>query len=77
MQKSLSESVSELRANVRFLALMNASLRYWSSIHKNECVFSSNEQQKVYSPTLKVTLRLHWAPHLVLAWQNRTYERAH
>ena len=40
----------ELRANVRFLALMNASSRYWSSIaiHANECVFSPNEQQKVY-----------------------------
>ena len=38
---------SELRANVRFLALMNASSRYWSSIHANECVFSRNEQQKV------------------------------
>ena len=62
MQKSLSESVSELRANVRFLALMNASSRYWSSIHANECVFSRIEEQKVYSPTLNVTLRLHWAP---------------
>ena len=40
---------SELRTNVRFLALMNASLRYWSSIHANECVFSRNEQQKVYT----------------------------
>ena len=39
---------SELRANVRFLALMNASSRYWSSIHADECVFSRNEQQKVY-----------------------------
>ena len=39
----------ELHANVRFLALMNASSRYWSSIHTNECVFSRNEQQKVYS----------------------------
>jgi len=39
---------SELRANVRFLALMNASLRYWSPIHANECMFSCNEQQKVY-----------------------------
>ena len=39
---------SELRANVRFLALMNASSRYWSSIHANECVFSRNEQQKLY-----------------------------
>ena len=38
---------SELRANVRFLALMNASSRYWSSIHANECVFSRNEKQKV------------------------------
>ena len=44
--KSVIES--ELRANVRFLALMNASSRYWSSIHANECVFSRNEQQKVY-----------------------------
>ena len=41
-------SECELRANVRFLALMNASSRYWSSIHANECVFSRNEQQKVY-----------------------------
>ena len=39
---------SELRANVLFLALMNASSRYWSSIHANECIFSRNEQQKVY-----------------------------
>ena len=38
----------ELHANVRFSALMNASSRYWSSIHTNECVFSRNEQQKVY-----------------------------
>ena len=38
---------SELRANVRFLALMNASSRYWSSIHATECLFSRNEQQKV------------------------------
>ena len=37
----------ELHANVRFLALMNAFSRYWSSIHTNECVFSRNEQQKV------------------------------
>ena len=32
----------ELHANVRFLVLMNASSRYWSSIHTNECVFSRN-----------------------------------
>ena len=38
----------ELLANVRFLAVMNASSRYWSSIHANECLFSRNEQQKVY-----------------------------
>ena len=38
----------ELRANVRFLAVMNASSRYWSSIHASECVFSRIEQQKVY-----------------------------
>ena len=38
----------ELHANVNFLTLMNASSRYWSSIHTNECVFSRNEQQKVY-----------------------------
>ena len=35
--------------NVRSLALMNASSRYWSSIHANECVFSRNEQQKMYT----------------------------
>ena len=38
----------ELHANVRFLAIMNASSRYWSSIHTNESVFSRNEQQEVY-----------------------------
>ena len=38
---------SELRVNVRYLALMNVSSRYWSSIHANEYVFSRNEQQKV------------------------------
>ena len=37
----------DLCANVRFLALMNAPSRYWSSIHANEYVFSCNEQQKV------------------------------
>ena len=39
---------SELRVNVRLLALKNVSLRYWSPFHENECVFSRNEQQKVY-----------------------------
>ena len=38
---------SELRANVRFLELKNASSRDWSWIHANECVFSRNEEQKV------------------------------
>ena len=38
----------ELHGNVRFLALMNVSSRYWSSIQTNECVFSRNEQQKLY-----------------------------
>ena len=41
-------SESELRANVRFLALMNASSRHYLSIHADECVFSRNELQKVY-----------------------------
>ena len=40
---------SELRANVRFLALINVSSLYWSPFHANECVFSCNEQQKVYN----------------------------
>ena len=35
-----------LSARVK-MSLMNASSRYWSSIHANECVFSRNEQQKV------------------------------
>ena len=37
---------SELRANVRFLTLMDASSRYWSSIHANECVFSRKKNEK-------------------------------
>ena len=37
----------ELRANVCFLAVMNASSRYWSSIQPNEFLFSRNEQQKL------------------------------
>ena len=39
---------SDLCANVRFFALMNASSRCWSPFHANKCVFSRNEQQKVY-----------------------------
>ena len=43
--KIVIESELPVCANVRFLALMNASLRYWLSIHTNECMFSRNEQQ--------------------------------
>ena len=39
---------SNLCANVRIFALMNVSSHYWSSFHANDCVFSRNEQQKVY-----------------------------
>ena len=42
---------SDLCANVRFFALMNVSSRCLSPFHSNECVFSRNEQQKVYSKT--------------------------
>ena len=38
---------SDLCANVRIFALMNVSLHYWSPFHPNDCVCSSNEQQKV------------------------------
>ena len=30
---------------------MNVSSRYWSRFYANDCVFSRNEQQKVYYPT--------------------------
>ena len=39
---------SDLCANVHFFALMNVSSRCWLPFHANECVFSRNEQQKVY-----------------------------
>ena len=39
---------SDLCANVRFFTVMNVSSRCWSPFHANECVFSRNEQQKVY-----------------------------
>ena len=29
---------------------MNVSSRYWSRFYANDCVFSRNEQQKVYKP---------------------------
>ena len=49
----------ELHANVRFLALMNASSCYCSSFHANECVFSGNEQQKVYYSKMYAMVSLH------------------
>ena len=39
---------SDLCANVRFFTLMNVSLRCRSPFHANECIFSRNEEQKVY-----------------------------
>ena len=39
---------SDLCANVRFFTLMNVSSPYWSRFYANDCVFSRNEQQKVY-----------------------------
>ena len=39
---------SDLCPNVRIFALMNVSSHYWSSFHANDCVYSRNEQQKVY-----------------------------
>ena len=59
----------ELHANVRFLALMNASSRYWSSIHTNECVFSRNEQQKVYCFTITAeSSHAHWLIFIFNKW---------
>ena len=57
----------ELRGNVRFLALMNASSRYWSSIHANECVFSRNEQQKVYNTQKTKNRRANLSLHRLVA----------
>ena len=45
MQKIVWES--DLRANDRFLSLMNVTLRNCSPFHANECVFLHNKQQKV------------------------------
>ena len=39
---------SDLCANVRFFALINVSSHNWSLFHANDCVFSRNEQQRVY-----------------------------
>ena len=47
--------ISDLCADVRFLALLNVSLRYWSSFHENDCVFSHNEQQKVYKRNIEIS----------------------
>ena len=38
---------SDLRANDRFLSLMNVTSRNSSAFHANDCIFSHNEQQKV------------------------------
>ena len=39
---------SDLRADDRFLSLRNVTSRNCSPFQTNECVFSRNEQQKVY-----------------------------
>ena len=41
---------SDLCANVRIFGLTNVSSHYWSPFHANDCLFSLNEQQKVYIP---------------------------
>ena len=33
----------------------NVSLRYWSPFHENDCVFSHNEQQKVYKHNIEIS----------------------
>ena len=63
----------ELHANVRFLALMNASSRYWSSIHTNECVFSRNEQQKVYKVPF-ICLKIH-TDHVMFLFEKRIFAK--
>ena len=62
---------SDLRANVSFLALMNVSSRCWSPFHANECVFSRNEQQKVYC-TLKYAnmIRISNISFFRFCWKN-------
>ena len=44
---------SDLCANVRIFALMNISSHYWSLFYANDCVFSRNEQKKVYYSAVK------------------------
>ena len=62
---------SDLRANVSFFALMNVSSRCWSPFHANECVFSRNEQQKVYC-TLKYAnmIRISNISFFRFCWKN-------
>ena len=62
---------SDLRANVSVFALMNVSSRCWSSFHANECVFSRNEQQKVYC-TLKYAnmIRISNISFFRFCWKN-------
>ena len=45
MQKLL---LNLIYAQMFVYALMNVSLCYWSPFHANECVFSLNEEQKLY-----------------------------
>ena len=42
------EGESDLRADDRFLSRRNVTSRNCSPFQTNECVFSRNEQQKVY-----------------------------
>ena len=37
---------------VCIFTLMNVCLHYWSPFHANDCVFSLNEQQKVYNDSM-------------------------
>ena len=46
----------DLCANVCIFAIMNVSSQNWSPFHANECVFSRNEQQKVYFLISLVTI---------------------
>ena len=43
---------SDLRANDRLLSLMNVTLRNCSPFEANNCLYSHNEQQKVYQISL-------------------------
>ena len=57
--KIVIESELYICANARLLVLMNVSSLYWSPFHANECVFSCNEQQKVYKTMLLFLFRVY------------------